>query len=495
MSAHTLLSFATVVLFGGIAVPLLFPRWPVSARALWRVATLVLLTLLIQRVVGSPLQPEIYADGAWDRAWQQAVEAGWWIVAARSVAGVARLLLVLQNRSRETQILSDLIGGAVYVAAALAIVDLVFSVPVGGLIATSGVIAVVIGLALQSTLSDVFSGIAIDIERPYRAGDSLWVEGSVEGRVREVNWRSTLIATANGDVAVVPNSVMAKSRLVNHSLPAPVRRTTVEVRLDPRVMPERCRAALDAAVKACRLPLSDPPPAVVQTALRGDGASYEIAFSVAGNEVIGPARTEVLAQVQRHLFHAAIPLAVEGLAEVPPLAIPTSADLLAGSDLFGTMAGRERDLLAALMADLRLAPDERLFEQGDPAEALYVVASGTVGILRREPDGSEIHHRMSPGGSLGAIGLITGSPYAATAKALTPVKAFRLDEAAITAAIEDHPDLAAALEDLARRAQASISSDVAASHDHRDERPDLFLSRMRGFLQRLAADVVREAPR
>ena len=166
MSAHALLSVASLVLFGEVAASLLFPRLPVLARASLCVTTLVLLTLFIQRVVGSPLQPNIHADRAWDRAWQQAVEAGWWIVAARRVAGVARLLLPLQNRSRETQILSDLIGGAVYVAAAMAIVDVVFSVPVGGLIATSGVIAVGIGLALQSTLSDVSSGIAIDIERP-----------------------------------------------------------------------------------------------------------------------------------------------------------------------------------------------------------------------------------------------------------------------------------------------------------------------------------------
>ena len=102
---------------------------------------------------------------------------------------------------------------------------------------------------------------------------------------------------------------------------------------------------------------------------------------------------------------------------------------------------------------------------------------------------------MSPGGSLGAVGLITGSPYAATATALTPVRAFRLAGTSITGAVEERPELAAALEDLARRGQAAISSDAAADRDHGDERPDVFLSRMRGFLRRLAADVVREAPR
>jgi small-conductance mechanosensitive channel len=101
----------------------------------------------------------------------------------------------------------------------------------------------------------------------------LSVEGGVEGRVREVNWRSTLISTGNGDVAVVPNSVMANVRSVNHSLPAPVRRCAARPWMSgstPGSCPSAARAALGAAVQACRLPLADPPPAVVQTALRGD---------------------------------------------------------------------------------------------------------------------------------------------------------------------------------------------------------------------------------
>ena len=54
-------------------------------------------------------------------------------------------------------------------------------------------------------------------------------------------------------------------------------------------------------------------------------------------------------------------------------------------------------------------------------------------------------------------------------------------------AVAAHPSLIESLEDLARRGQAAISADITAARDHRDERPDLFLSRMRGFLQKLAA--------
>jgi small-conductance mechanosensitive channel len=93
------------------------------------------------------------------------------------------------------------------------------------LLATSGVIAIVLGLALQSTLSEVFSGIVVGIERPYQPGDLLWVEGDVEGYVVQVNWRSTHIATAQHNIAIVPNSIIAKSRLVNRSAPTPLRAT------------------------------------------------------------------------------------------------------------------------------------------------------------------------------------------------------------------------------------------------------------------------------
>ena len=113
--------------------------------------------------------------------------------------------------------------------------------------------------------------------------------------------------------------------------------------------------------------------------------------------------------MQRHLFHAAIPLAVDGLAEVPTLNAPTAADLLARSDLFDILPEPERPVLANATRVLRLAPGETLFAQGDDAEALFVLASGTVGILRLEPDGSEIVHRLSSGMTLGVIGLISAT--------------------------------------------------------------------------------------
>src|SRR5476649_1319145 len=114
----------------------------------------------------------------------------WWVNAAWLLTGCARVFLILERLPRESRLIQDLIVGVIYVGAALSVVAYVFSVPVGTLIATSGVFAIILGLALQSTLADVFSGIALNLSKPYEVGHWIVLSDGFEGRVVETNWRS-----------------------------------------------------------------------------------------------------------------------------------------------------------------------------------------------------------------------------------------------------------------------------------------------------------------
>jgi CRP-like cAMP-binding protein len=374
---------------------------------------------------------------------------------------------------------------AVYTASGLAIVNLAFDVPIRGVLATSGVIAIVLGLALQSSLADVFSGIAVGLERPFRVGDLIWVEGSIEGEVVQMNWRSTQISTGQNNIAVVPNSIIAKSRLVNRSLPTPARGDKIEVKLDALAPPARCIAVLTAAADACRKLLAVPAPSIACTGLFGDGNLYEVDFSVASTADLMAARSELLRNVHQHLRYAGIALGVTGRAAPRSVPVPTSAQLLAESDLFGVIEPTQRDVLAGHLKEVSLSPGETLIQVGGVPDALFVVAEGAVEITVPGSDGPRVVHRMSPGESIGAIGLITGAPYSATATALSPVKAYRLDKAAIAAAISAMPELKAGLEDLARRGQKALREDAAAQVTHEPVHAEMFLSRLRNFLSLL----------
>src|SRR5687767_11325309 len=81
-------------------------------------------------------------------------------------------------------------------------------------LATTAVGAVVIGFALQDTLGNLFAGLAIQIDKPFRVGH--WVTiGGLDGVVTEVTWRATKLRTKTGNFVVVPNSSVAKEIITN----------------------------------------------------------------------------------------------------------------------------------------------------------------------------------------------------------------------------------------------------------------------------------------
>ena len=474
---------ATLLLAAAFVLPMLPIRASIWLQVTFRVIFLALLTVVVRKLLGSPFDPHFNAAQPSFDVWQRLIEAGWWFAAARAAVGVGRLFVVLENRPRETQIVSDLVAGAVYVATILAVVNFSIEVPIRGLLATSGVIAIVLGLALQSTLSDVFSGIAVGLERPYKPGDLLWVEGGIEGRVVQLNWRSTQIATAQDNIATIPNSIMAKSRMINRSAPTLMRADTVSISLDPAAVPEHCQTTLEAAVRACRIPLSSPAPSVHCSALRGDGAVYDIEFSIESSSQLGAARAEIFDRAHRHLRYAGIALAVTGLASVPRITVPTPQQVLAESDLFGVMEAEARNLLADHFSARWLEPGDRLISEGAAPLSLFIVVSGTASVTKAGVP--QLLHLVSPGETMGAIGLITGAPYAVTVTALTRVRVFELGRADIAAAIAIRPELEAGLEALAERGQAALRKFATDSEKTQMERPDFLMNRLRNFLNLL----------
>ncbi|MEI9985558.1 MAG: mechanosensitive ion channel domain-containing protein [Aliidongia sp.] len=247
---------ASAILAGALTCLSLL-NWRVTRpRAVWyRIATngvlLAVLTAAVVATAGSPLEPQFTQAMAVDRLSQQILVSLWWVIGARVLVELICATALIKQFSIEGRMFPDLIAGLVYLAALLTIVNTVFSFPIGGLVATSGIIAIVLGLALQSTLADVFAGIAVGIERPFSIGDLVWVEGPIEGEIVQINWRSVQIRTFGNDMATVPNSLVAKSRIVNRSVPTKRRSDTVHLTCDAALAPERVFELIQWAVLLC----------------------------------------------------------------------------------------------------------------------------------------------------------------------------------------------------------------------------------------------------
>ncbi len=487
LSANSALLFASATLVAVAVEAWVRPRRPLWMTIVSRVGAFALLTWLVNSGLGSPLRPQFVTERSGILLWQQAVEIGWWILGARVIAAVVRALVALEGRPHESRIVSDLLAGAIYVATALAITNFAFSLPVGGMLATSGVIAIVLGMALQSTLSDVFSGIAVGLERAYKPGDLLWVEGDIEGVVVQVSWRSTQIQTRHNNIAIIPNSVIAKSRLINRSSPTPTRADTMVVRLDARADPPRCLTILEAAVQTCMLLLRQPAPRVSYAGLSGDGGTYEIEYSVASSDDLATARTELLSQVHRHLSHAGIALAVAGTPHPPAVLPATVATMVDRSDLFGMLPDAEREQFAKRFVVVSFEKGEALIREGAAPTSFFLIASGAVEVTAEAGGTGSILARLGPGECLGLVGLLMDRPHPATGTALTLVEAYRLDQAALKTALTLCPNMARGLKELAMRHEKMLLKGMTHQASTPTEHAEMFLWRIRQALHRLAA--------
>jgi small-conductance mechanosensitive channel len=146
----------------------------------------------------------------------------WWLIGAWVLNGLLdiilrRTLFPRDNEPHARRLFADLASVLFYVVAFVGIMETVLKQPISAVLATSGVLAIVVGLALQNTLGDVFSGLAINVDRPFGAGDWITLDSGAEGQVLEINWRATRLRTWQNDVVVIPNSVVAKAVVSNHS--------------------------------------------------------------------------------------------------------------------------------------------------------------------------------------------------------------------------------------------------------------------------------------
>jgi small-conductance mechanosensitive channel len=274
-------------------------------RIAFDVVCLVGMSLVLHERGATPLLASSTAALDTATLWLRVLVVAWWLLSARVVVGVLYFAL-RHDRYRPAKLVADLIAAAIYVGTVVIVLNSVLALPVSGLFATSGVVAIVLGLALQSTLADVFSGIAVGIEAPFQVGDRISLGDDIEGRIIETNWRSIRVQTDGDDIAIIPNSVMAKLQIVNRSVPSRRRAVSAELRCPAMVDPERVIQVLDEATLLCPDILETPASSVRLTRLGRRWNHYTISFSVAETSLMSGTKSLLLGQARKQLHYAGL---------------------------------------------------------------------------------------------------------------------------------------------------------------------------------------------
>jgi small-conductance mechanosensitive channel len=448
---HSLLC-STLILLTDLLAWQLAPYRNRATKVAVRLGLFLLYSWLLIGTGVSPLQTPAWPDDTLLQLSATALAIFWWLYLARVLTEILGLLLT-HRIGHSGRLLQDVIGALVFLVAIVAAAGYVLQLPVKGLLATSGAMAIIVGLALQSTLSDVFSGIVLNTTKPYQVDDSISIDG-IEGRVLDIDWRATHLLTTDGSTAVVPNSVAAKAKIINLSRPADVHGVSISLQLPNHVRPRRVLDALERSLRGTSLLLVAPPARAVIKASGETTTEYVASGFIAELGKRGEVRNQLFDLAHRHLEAAGISRFAEGMA--PVQSVSRARELLDEVKIFQTLSVDAKDQMAEAMNGKEFTAGQRIIELGEVAEHLLIIGTGVVSAEVPDGDGFLEVGRMGPGEIMGEQSILADTPSAARFTALTSSLVYRIDKALTQHCVEQSAAVSKALNKLqAVRQQSS----------------------------------------
>jgi CRP-like cAMP-binding protein len=340
------------------------------------------------------------------------------------------------------------------------------------LLAGGTVVAAVLALALQETLGNLFAGIALHLEDSFEVGDVIR-SGDYIGTVETVSWRATRIRTFNNDVAILPNSVLARDRLEIHPRNN-FNGRVLSVGIDWHVPPA---VAIDILAKAAAHVegVSRDMPCFARVASFGESSvTYDVKYFVRDYSQ----RDRIDADIRKALWYAmrrnniAVPFPIRAFQPYTP---PESKahhdvsrveilDLLREVDILSPLSDSAHEAIADAAKVHFYSKGEAILRLGAAGDSMFVVHDGTVSVRV----GDDEVARLGGGSVFGEMALLTGEARTADVVALTDVTTIEIGKDALEPILHDHPELAAAISHKMmerRRDLETLRADAAAEEE------------------------------
>lgn len=327
----------------------------------------------------------------------------------------------------------------------------------GSLVATSAVITAILAFSMQDTLGNILGGIALQLDDSIHIGDWIKVD-DVSGRVVEVHWRHTAVRTRNGEIVVLPNSLLMKSKFTIVSrADTPSWRRWVYFSLPLDIAPQRVIASVEGAISAAAIPLvcKQPAPSCVLMEFKDGIGLYALRYwlsdALADDPTDSAVRVHVYAALQREGWRFAAPtMAIamasddaESRAQQREKELALRRKTLRRITLFAQLADTEIEHLASTLTYAQFARGDVMTRQGAVAHWLYVLIKGEADVwFEQEGRPRRWLTTLPTGHVFGEMSLMTGAPRRATVTARTDAECYRIDKKNFEKLMQSRPEMA-----------------------------------------------------
>jgi len=396
--------------------------------------------------------------------------------------GVIFLFEVLLARAAVPRMMADVMLAVTLVIYTIFRMNEV-GVNLASLITTSAVLTGAIAFSMQAMLGNLWGGIALQADNTCRIGDWIRVDGIV-GQIIGIRWRCLAVATNDGETVMMPNAQLVNSRVTVLARRGDFRipwRRAVEFFVDYESAPSRVIAAVEASLARTEFPNVASEPRAVCTCRSFDDNSIRYAVLY---WLVDPALEQVTdSKIRAHVFatlarhHMEMPLVRRVLLtpdavsaqheESSTRELTSRLDVLSRLSLFAELTDAERRALASELTDEPYVAGDVISREGEVSDSMYILAAGSVEIVREPQDGGERQHLADQAAPnhFGEMGLLTGQARSGTVIARDNVLCYRLEKRGFDAILQARPEIAEALSQVVATRFAANDATLQALDD------------------------------
>jgi branched-chain amino acid transport system substrate-binding protein len=404
----------------------------------------------------------------------------WWVTPAH----LTNLIVIrffwrpLEEKTGQTipNVVRLFISVLIYLLAVFGIVAFVYDQALTSLLATSGVLAMIIGLAIQINISNIFSGIVINMERPFRVKDEIKIQVENvfhEGTVVDITWRTTRLLTRDGYILSIPNSVASEAVIHNYNYTEELCQSIVSIRVDYAHQPARVEKILLDAALSTDVVLREPPPTCRFKCFNDWAAEYIILFYVNDYAEKAACNEAVYKRVWVHLNRAGIVPPIQrqevqmfqGIKSRRLDEASKPMALLQEMDIFQPFSEENKKLLSDRIRRHSFAASEVVVRQGEAGDSMFIVVEGVVSVQVKIENEKAIEvARLGAGNFFGEMALFTGQQRTATIVTMTETALFEIKKDDIIPLMREQVEVAQLISKVLAQRQMKTKSQVDLQH-------------------------------
>jgi small-conductance mechanosensitive channel/CRP-like cAMP-binding protein len=339
-------------------------------------------------------------------------------------------------------------------------------VPLTPLFTGSTILGIVVGLALQETLGNLFAGIAMQADQPFQVGDVVSMPTRGSGVVESVSWRGVKIRTFQNKVLVISNSVLGKE-IIEVAPKNNLNARIVFFSTEYEYSPTRTIQLVRDAVRQTENVTNKLRPVVRIRNLGNDGIEWEVKYWLEDytkhNDTDALVRQRIWYVFQRENIPFPSPsLSIHREKKPPQIAhekiVNEITEHLNRVSIFAPLSDDETEQLANASESRVYAPGEAIVRKGKDGHSMFVILRGSVKVQISENSYEKTIGKLAANDFFGEMSLLTGEPRTATVIAEEETEVLQIKKEALKPIFEHNPQLVQSICELIEERREILST-------------------------------------